>query len=258
MKPYLYENYKGDGAFVYLCTAGDDDAPIYLAERMAEMHVNLVLDVVGISDPREMAEKIAAASACLFFFSSEAVTSVAFRNRVNHAIAAGKKLISLRSSFVELAHGMEMQLANYPMLVYSGPEWTIGQLKKEGYLPPEVIGDAPKKVKKKITGYIVAAVLLLLAAFLVPKFLSWYQGRKVIATYEGQTLEKLDLSDAGLATLSGIEKVMVKDLDISGNTELTDFSPLLTENGPETVRISQDMLEYAQTLKDKVRLVITR
>ena len=258
MKPFAYENYTGEGKYLYLCTTGEEDAPIYLAEKLAEEPVNLVLDIVGKEAPAEMAEKIAGASACLFFFSTGAVTSVAFRNRVNHAVACGKTVVCLRESFVDLAHGMEMQLANYPAFVYAGPEWTIHQLKEKKILTPEVAGEMPKKVWKGTGKYLVIAAVMAAIAVLVLNVYWDRQDRKTIVYYEGQTMESLDLSDAGLITLSGIEKISVKDLNISGNPAITDFSPLLLPGGPETVRISQDMLKYGHLLKDNVRLVITK
>lgn len=258
MRSYAYENYKGDGNYLYLCAAKDDESPVYLAEKLAEESVNLIFDEVGKTDPREMAEKIAGASACLFFFSEEAVTSVAFRNRVNHAVACEKKIVSLRPTYISLAHGMEMQLANDPTLTYAGPEWTIHQLQEMGFLTEEVRGERPKEAYRGSTKALLAVVIAA-AIFVAALNIYWKkQEEKTIAYYAGETLEELDLSNAGLTSLSGIENVIVKDLDISGNPAITDFSLLLSENGPETVRISQDMLKFGHLLKDRVRLVITK
>ena len=120
MKKYAYKNYIREQDFVFArCVKADEAKASFVANTLVEATVKTFFDVQGSSSsekPEVIADTIERAETVIFFLSGKACESLEFRNNINFALEIKKHIVCIRLDKEELSHGMDMQLANIPVI----------------------------------------------------------------------------------------------------------------------------------------------
>lgn len=261
---FVYKSCITDAGFLYIaCNDGGDKKASKLANLLAGEGAYIYYDIMK-GEPREAADAITKAKATVFILTKDAVDSLAFRNKVNFAINEKKHIICLNVDDCKLSYGLEMQLANIPVLRFESVGNAMDILKEKEVLTQEVMGGSMDRVNISYTRRIVTGVIIAIAiiGFLVGSFfiikgrMDYLNSDAYRITQYGNVLGSLDLSNMGISDISAISGMTIRVLDISNNPLLTDMSPLLEVKGLEKVYVDQDMLKYLVKYKDSGFLII--
>lgn len=275
-KQFNYLPYSGVGAYAYIgCIPADESVAAEVADLLVSRGFRLSCDNCGGSfaqSPAAVAEAIARCSGAVIFLSKKSIESLAFRNVINYIFSLRKPFVCVKLGEFELGHGLDMQLANIPMISHTSAEQTAETLLQSGALMQSMVGEGMvQRSFNRIRSYIiismiVAAVLIFAlcvgamikertsAAFVLQDTdgssyvnISTY-GDEGIAAMAGKTVGELDLSGGTYSSLSDMKNISASTVNVSGISPKISLTPLLQMNGLETVKLSQEQLIYAKDL----------
>jgi|GEM_PF-1381437 len=273
---FTYLSYNGTDDYAYLgCFSAQEPLAAQVLALLACRGMRFSYAVTGgreTPDSEALAERIANCRAAILFLSPESLESLSFRNTVNYLLSLRKPLFCIKTADFPLSHGLEMQLANIPVTVFSTPEDTAEQLLQSGILTQDIVGPCMLQKtdthrKKRISAVMIAAFLvafLACAAAAVAKktspatllrdadgssylSISAY-GDKGIDALADKSVQELDLSDGHFSSIDGIEKINIETVNVAGLPDKISLRPLLSVNGLQTVKIDQTQLIYAREL----------
>jgi len=277
MKRFTYLPYGGSEAYAFLgCSAEDESVASKVAASLISRGVRLANHSCGgnADDPQKAADSIAHCSGAVIFLSEKGIRSLAFRNMVNYLLSLRKPLICVRIGDFPLAFGLEMQLANVPVVKLTTVEETSSQLLQSGVLTQEMMGMGMKKrsytIKRGfiVGGMVLAACLIFAVCVLATvheRSSAAYQlqgvdgqayvcisqyGEEGLLALSGKTVGELDLSGGSFSNLNAVENITAKTINVSDIPAGTVLRPLTKVNGLTTVKISQDQIVYAAELCD--------
>ena len=249
MKKYAYKNYIGDQDYIFArCVKADEAKASFVANTMVEAKVKTFFDVQGSSaseKPEAIAETIEKAETVLFFLSGKSCESLEFRNNINFALEIKKHIVCIRLDKEELSHGMDMQLANIPMIDLSDSmnisvsnkadkqklaADIIERFKAEEIITQDTLGSAQEKknvnLKKQIT--IIAIIVLASAAFVAGAYkiiierVAYYQSTEyLLRNVDGS--DYLNISQYGNEGIKVLAGKHIHELEFTGNS-IDDFS----------------------------------
>ena len=137
--------YTGPKGYVFFRALGRDlKLADEVAGRLADKGVRLFYDCAGSKDAarsRDVSEAILGCERAVFMLSAEALESLDFRNSINYALKLNKKVICIKLDSFIPTHGLDMQLANVPMISKKGAGHIIEELEKADFTPEMVKGD---------------------------------------------------------------------------------------------------------------------
>lgn len=283
-KTFSYKPYVGTDSFAFFgCTKEDEGIASNIADILIKKGFRLFLDARGDkheSSSIELSNSISNCSGAIIFISKKSIEALSFRNIVNNLISINKPLIVIRIGDFELTHGLDMQLANSNIISYSNINDTVESILESGVLTQSMIGEGMEELttnNKKIM-IMMAMILIGIVIFIIsavgiinkrtsPEYLlkgvnnleylniSKF-GDSAITALEGRKFDELDLSSGKFSDLKGIEKISIKRINVSDIADIS-LKQLKNVQGLETVKISQDQIEYADELIDAgLRVVI--
>lgn len=281
-KYFSYLPYKGVNSFAYFgCSKEDEAIASELVDALVSEGFRLYCDSCGSkykNSAEEIASALNSADSAIVLLSEKSVENLAFRNAINYLLSMRKKLVCIKLGDFKLSHGLDMQLANIKTIPYASIEETVNEVLKTDVLTQEMIGEGMEKrvINRKrnfvMAGMIAAAVLIFaVSAFTIidkrtsPEYLlkdvDGYEylsiskyGDEGIAALAGKSIGELDLSGGKYSNLAAIKDIKVKTINVSDIGELA-LRPLRQVEGLETVKISQDQVEYAGDLFDAGLLI---
>lgn len=281
-KYFSYLPYKGINSFAYFgCCKEDETIASELADALVAEGFRLYCDSCGSkyqNSAEETASALNSADSAIVFLSEKSVENLAFRNAINYLLSMRKKLVCIKLGDFSLSHGLDMQLANVKTISYTSIEETVSEVLETDVLTQDMIGEGMEKrvINRKrnfiMAGMIVAAVLIFVAsAFTIIdkrtsaeylfKDVDGYEylniskyGDEGIAALAGKRIEELDLSGGKYSNLAAVKNIKVKTINVADIGELA-LRPLRQVEGLETVKISQDQVEYAEDLFDAGLLI---
>ena len=276
-----YLPYIGPEGFVFMrAYVSDASYADSLADELVKSGVRVFYDCAsakGCALPEEVAAGVQNCETAVFVLSDAACANLDFRNSINYALKEKKKVVCIRDEGFAAGYGLDMQLANVPVLNRADTVSAAAGLAEGGFLPDSVKGPGlvarQVDTKRKSQSYIAlaAAVLLLIAgAFIVKNRVDYlnsaeYQLRNVenaeyldISRFDDSALELLDgktigtlyMEDMGAKDISAISGINVTEVDIAHNPDVSSLDPLLECSGIKSVSVSQDMLDRAKPLID--------
>jgi len=225
-------------------------------------------------DAKEAAEAISDCKTAIFFLTKQGIDSLAFRNKINYALAVGKSIVCVNVDECILANGLDMQLANVTFIKCDSPKEIVDELLQDGKITQDMIGE-PLQMKEKnakksklapIAIMVTAAILIFLSCAGVvvwqrtsPKYLlKDVDGAEYLCVsqfdddalvyLEGMHIGKLDMSNGDFKDVSALSNVFVKEVDVTGNENIASLWPLTQCEDLEKVIIDRSMLRYASTL----------
>ncbi|MBR5341898.1 MAG: toll/interleukin-1 receptor domain-containing protein [Erysipelotrichaceae bacterium] len=287
LKEEKYLTYGGPEDFIFIRAIRKDEKLLYdLSEKLIANKVRVFFDLCDSPYehiPDEVSGGILNAKMCVFILSKDAVENLDFRNSVNYAKSIRRDTVCLKEKDFELGHGLDMQLASTPIYKnreelynYLLNEEKLSSCKGEGQLFNN--SDHSRRNIALIT-FGVALLILIASVFVIRNRIAYYNsaeyllGRIGETEYldfssfkqedliylEGKKITKLSCADMKLRDLSGVEKIELKEIDISGNPSLIDVEALKNSKTLEKVYLSQDMLGYAEVLYNSgLEVIITR
>ena len=278
---YGYMPYTGPKGYVFFRALGRD---LTLADEvacgLADKRVRLFYDYAGgreAARPKDVTDAIIGCERTIFMLSAEACESLDFRNSINYALKLNKKVICIKLDSFTPTHGLDMQLANVPMISKKGAGHIIEELEKADFTPEMVKGDdvVPKEVRKlsvKQKRVLAAAIaIFLIAGSLTIKIRSDHLNspeyvlkdadnaeyvdisrfdESVLGSLEGYTIDTLNMDGMGAEDISAISAVNVREVNIAHNPDVSSLKPIAKCSGIEKVTVSQDMIEKAEPLTD--------
>ena len=276
-----YLPYIGPEGFVFLrASVEDNNLACHIAEELAGRNVRVFYDCAGGKGgalPEEVAAGIQNCEAAFFVLTKYACESLDFRNSINYALKEKKTVVIIkRESFVP-GFGLDMQLANMPVVAMSDAGSVADALEKGGYLTADVKGpglvakpEVKSRRKLSYAALLAIVALLIVGAVIVKNRVDYlnsaeYQLRDVdnaeyvdisrfddsaLALLDGKTIGTLYMENMGAKDISAIRSVNVTEVDIANNPDVASLEPVLSCSGIERVAVSQDMLEKAQPVID--------
>ena len=282
MKRFNYISYGGPEDFIFIrCHKNDYKKSLILANKLIEEKIRVFFDSADDSDehlPEEVSGGILNAKLCVFYISKEALNDLDFRNSINFALSSKIKTVCIKENDFEMGHGMDMQLAN--VTIYKNIDELYNYIiNNEEY--KDCYGDGQIKnnndSSKKIITLIVFALLVLLiiiGVLLIRNRINYYRSAEYrlssidkseyldftsftkddFVYLEGKNIGLLYCADMNLENIEVLEKLNIKEIDISGNTNI-NVEPLCKNNNLTKVIISQDMIEFAEELYSSGKIV---
>ncbi|MDI9461372.1 MAG: hypothetical protein ACOX3P_06535 [Saccharofermentanales bacterium] len=275
-KHFSYLPYAGIGDFAYIgCSPADEPAAAAVADILVSRGFRLSCDSCGgkfAQSPAALAETITHCSGAVVFLSEKSIESLAFRNAINYLLSLRKPLVCVKFGEFQLGYGLDMQLANIPVIALGSPEETAEALTKSGVLTQAMVGEGMEKRKfNRKRNYIIAAmvaVVVLVFALYVGSMirertsaayiLQNTNGSKYvniakysdegIAAMAGKAVGELDLSGGTFTTLLNIKEVSATTVNVSDIPSNVALWPLAQVKGIEIVKISQDQVIFARDL----------
>lgn len=276
-----YLPYIGPEGFVFMRSYASDIAYAdSIADELAKNGVRVFSDCAGAKDcalPEEVAAGVQNCETAVFVLSDAACANLDFRNSINYALKEKKKVVCIRDEGFVPGYGLDMQLANVPMLNRDDAVSAAACLAGGGFLPDTVKGPGliakQTGTKRRTQSYIAlaAAIVLLIAGAVIVKdrveYLNSaeYQLRdvdnveylditrfddSVLELLEGKTIGTLYMEGMGAKDISAISRINVTDVDMAHNPDVESLDPLLGCSGLKSVTVSQDMLDRAPALPD--------
>ena len=273
---FSYLPYSGASDFAYFgCSAADEPAAAAVADILVSRGFRLSCDSCGgkfAQSPSALAETIAHCGGAVVFLSEKSIESLAFRNVINYLLSLRKPLVCVKLGEFQLGYGLDMQLANIPMIALISPEETAEALMQSGVLSQTMVGEEMEKrnINRKrnyiITAMVAAAVLafaLYLGSVIRERTSAAYilqntdgskyvniakYGDEGIAAMEGKTVGELDLSGGTYTSLLNIKDVSAATVNVSDIPSNVALWPLVQVKGIETVKISQNQVIFARDL----------
>ncbi len=275
-KQFRYLPYAGVGDFAYFgCDAADEPSAAAVAEILVSRGFRLSCDSCGgkfAQSPSALAETIAHCGGAVAFLSEKSIESLAFRNVINYLLSLRKPLVCVKLGEFQLGYGLDMQLANIPMIALSTPEETAEALMQSGVLTQTMVGEGMEKrnFNHKRNYIIIAMVAVTVLAFGLylgsvirertsaayilqntdgSKYVNIAKyGDEGIAAMAGKTVGELDLSGGTFTTLLNIKGVSAATVNVSDIPSNVALWPLVQVKGIETVKISQNQVIFARDL----------
>ena len=106
--------YRGDGPYVFVCYAHEDQAPVFAEmRRLNETGVNVWYDegiAPGSEWTQELADAIEGCRQLVFFVSGASVESRHCRNEVQYALDRGKPVVAVYLEDTELPGGLQLAI----------------------------------------------------------------------------------------------------------------------------------------------------
>lgn len=223
---------------------------------------------------KDAAEAIANCKTAIFCLTKQGIDSLAFRNKINFALALGKSIVCINADGCTLANGLDMQLANADFVKCESAEQIVDDLLNGGKITQDMIGE-PLQIKKKsakktrlgaIAIMVITTILIFIACAGVvvwqrtsPKYLlKDVDGAEylcvsqfnddALAYLEGMHIGRLDMSNGNFNDVSALALAYVKEIDVSGNKNIASLWPLIQCEGLEKVIIDRSMLRFASEL----------
>ena len=275
-KLFNYLPYEGMGDFAYIgCSSADESAASAVADILVSRGFRLSCDSCGgkfAQSPAALAETITHSSGAVVFLSEKSIENLAFRNAINYLLSLRKPLVCVKTGEFQLGYGLDMQLANIPMLTLGTPKETAEALIQSGVLTHAMVGEGMEKRKFNrrrnfiITAMVAVTVLIFAlyvgsvikertsAAYILQNTdgssyvnIAKY-GDEGIVAMAGKTVGELDLSGGTFTNLLNIEEVSATTINVSDIPSTVALWPLMQVKGIETVKISQDQVIYARDL----------
>ena len=274
--------------FVTKACKADMPYALSLGDKLVREGVRVFLDVCETKDSQSAEQTADALQNCdraIFLLSEKACESLEMRNAVNYALAIKKDLLCLKTDSTPLSHGLDMQLANVTMLPYDD-NTVMDALRTRECLTQSVIGEGMehKNVnrKKQLVFAGIAAVIVALLAVggvFAKQRIDYYRSAEYvfrnaddseyinIASYgadgitalAGKSVKELDLTDGGFTDLTGIGKIGVETLNLTGNPALTDLHEVFYCQGLRRLVVSQDMLDAVSSYPhNELQIVVAK
>ena len=281
-KYFSYLPYNGINSFAYFgCCKEDETIASELADALVAEGFRLYCDSCGSkyqNSAEETASALNSADSAIVLLSEKSVENLAFRNAINYLLSMRKKLVCIKLGDFSLSHGLDMQLANVKTISYTSIEETVNEVLETDVLTQDMIGEGMEKrvINRKrnfiMAGMIAVAVLIFVESALTIidkrtsaeylfKDVDGYEylniskyGDEGIAALAGKRIEELDLSGGKYSNLAAVKDIKVKTINVADIGELA-LRPLRQVEGLETVKISQDQVEYAGDLFDAGLLI---
>lgn len=275
-KQFRYLPYTGIGDFAYIgCGSVDESAAATVADILVNRGFRLSCDSCGgkfAQSPAALAETIAHCGGAVVFLSEKSIESLAFRNVINYLLSLRKPLVCVRLGEFQLGYGLDMQLANIPMLVLDSPKETSEALIQSGVLTQTMVGEGMEKRKFNRKRNIIMMAMVALTVLSFGLYLGSVIRERTSAAYilrntdgsnyvniakygdegivamAGKTVGELDLSGGTFSTLLNIQEVSATTINVSDIPSNVALWPLLRVKGIQTVKISQDQVKYARDL----------
>ncbi len=275
-KHFNYLPYAGIGDFAYIgCSPADESAAAAVADILVNCGFRLSCDSCGgkfAQSPADLAETITHCSGAVVFLSEKSIESLAFRNAINYLLSLRKPLVCIKSGDFQLGYGLDMQLANIPVIALDNPEETAEALIQSGVLTQAMVGEGMEKRNfNRRRNYIITAMVAVTvlafalylgsvirertsAAYILrntngSKYVNIAKyGDEGIIAMAGKTVGELDLSGGTFTNLLNIKDVSATTVNVSDIPLNIVLWPLAQIKGIETVKISQDQVIYARDL----------
>ena len=286
---FAYLPYTGPEPFVFLrAYKSDRSFAEGLAVHLSKQGVRVFYDCIGTrcaSAPEDVACGILNCSLAVFVLSSDACGNLDFRNAVNYALMQKKKMVCIREEGFVPGYGLDMQLANAPVLPLQDPESVYAGLCSKGLIRPEFYG-AGMRIKEDETGkrrflLVFAAALVLFlagAVLIIQKRISYMNspayifrnineaeyldismyGEEALTALSGKTIQTLNMDGMGVRDISSISDIHVSHVNIAHNPDVGSLWYLTRCEGLETVTVSSDMYYLIRDLLEsgiEVRMV---
>lgn len=276
MKKYAYKNYIGDQDFVFArCVKADEEKASFVANTLVEATVKTFFDVQGSGaseKPEVIADTIEKAETVVFFLSGKACENLEFRNNINFALEIKKNIVCIRLDKSILRYGLDMQLANIPMLDLSErffspvlssaekqsiAEYAVEKLKEYKAITQDTLGSVQEKknvdFKKQII--IIAIIVLAVAAFaagaykIVSERVAYYQSTEyLLRNVDGS--EYLNISQYGNEGIKVLAGKHIHELEFAGNS-IDDFSGM-KDVSAEIIDVTNcDNADFAEIMQTK-------
>lgn len=285
-KKFSYKSYIGTESFAFFgCTKDDEGIASNIADKLVKKGFRLCFDTRGNKKESsfvELSNSINACNGAIIFLSKKSIETLAFRNIVNTLVSINKPLIVFKIGEFELSHGLDMQLANSKIVLYTNANDAVESILETGVLTQNMIGEGmeqisanSKRIVIMISMVAIVAVIFALSAIgiinqrtsaeyilkdvnnLEYLNISKY-GDAAIDVLKGKNFEELDLSFGTFDSLEGLKEINIKTINVSDITNDLSLSSLKNIKGLKTVKISQNQLKYADELSDwGLRVVIT-
>ena len=275
-KHFSYLPYSGVGDYAYFgCGAVDEPIAAEVLEILAVRGFNFSCDSIGsklAETPEHRANSIANCSGAVIFLSEKSIEALGFRNAINYLLSLRKPLICVKIGNFKLGHGLDMQLANIPMISYDTADGTAEDLLQSGVLTYDMVGEPMERVinnRKRtyiILGMFITAIIIfaLSVGAVIKKhnsaeyILSDADGSAYVniaqfgddglTAMSGKSVDELDLSGGEYSSLTAIKNVSAKTVNVSDISPELALWPLTQVKGIETVKISQDQVIYGREL----------
>lgn len=292
MKTFKYESYSGEEEYLFVCCCRNDfeKAAACAEQLIAVNRVRVFFDVCDDSvnnDAETIAEAIFHCNGAMFFLSAKSCADLGFRNSINYAIGLQKSILCIKTEEFAVSHGLDMQLANVPILMYKDASAASTEIIESGIVTQQMIGqgmELRKREHRKTLQYLMLAagivIIFSVAAFFIikgrvdyynsPEYLlrdadgseyidiSAYK-EEGLEAMQGMSVGTLSLKDGDFHDLNAIAGISAAVVDVTGNPNVSTLWPLTQCKDLEAVKLSQDMLQFANDLvKAGITVIVTR
>ena len=276
---YKYLPYIGPEKFIFLRSCSNDvrfsDA---LAAELIKENFRVFYDCCDTSIealPEDIAAGILNCDKAIFILDKEACEDLDMRNSINYALKEKKDVYIIRDTGFTPTHGLDMQLANVPVIAKGSVSDIIRQMEEKKILKDEFKGEGLRfreDDSRKRLSLIVLGVVLLLALIAAVIFIRNRQiyvnsaeyllkdvdgseylditmfDEEALKVLKGKTIGTLYMDGMDIRDISAIRDINVREVIISHNPNVSTLYYLCECKGIESVTVSMDMNRFIRDL----------
>lgn len=275
-KIFSYLPYKGNDSFLFFgCTKDDETIASNVADKLVSKGFRLFVDSRGSKNEVSFEELSNALNNCdgaIIFLSKKSIELLSYRNEINNLLRLKKNIVCVKIGNFELSHGLDIQLANVPIISYTDIDDITYKLFETKVLTQDMIGQGMENRTSNKGRFYIAFSLILVSVLIFVICVTMFVNQRNSAKYlladvdgneylnisqfgdeafdilNGKSIGELDLAGGDFTSLDKVIEIKVKKINVSDISSDISLSPLCNIEGLEIVKIDQGQLQYADEL----------